>query len=43
MLRFAPAPLYTSFAECAAAVTTLDDILAQNAHHTLTDADDLVT
>jgi kynureninase len=43
MLRFAPAPLYTSFAECAAAVDSLDRILADNAHHELTGSDDLVT
>ncbi|MBX9625787.1 MAG: kynureninase [Gemmataceae bacterium] len=43
MLRFAPAPLYTSFAECQAAVDTLAGILADDAHHRLPDADDLVT
>lgn len=43
MLRFAPAPLYTSFAECAAGVDALAGILADNAHHRLADADALVT
>lgn len=43
MLRLAPAPLYTSFAECAASVDALADILADNSHLTLADADDLVT
>lgn len=43
MLRFAPAPLYTSFAECAAGVDTLAGILADNTHHRLADADALVT
>ncbi len=43
MLRFAPAPLYTSFAECEAAVHSLESILAHNAHQGLTDSDELVT
>jgi kynureninase len=43
MLRFAPAPLYTSFAECAAAVDSLESILSHNTHHGLTDSDELVT
>lgn len=43
MLRFAPAPLYTSFAECKAAIDALAAILAAQSHLTLTDADDLVT
>lgn len=43
MLRFAPAPLYTSFAECAAAIDALESILVQNAHLELTDSDELVT
>jgi len=43
MLRLAPAPLYTSFAECQAAVDALDRILADDAHLSLPDADDPVT
>lgn len=43
MLRFAPAPLYTSFAECKAAVDALHDILTTQSHLNLTDTDDPVT
>jgi kynureninase len=43
MLRLAPAPLYTSFAECLAAIDTLESILASDAHHQLPDSDELVT
>ncbi len=43
MLRFAPAPLYTSFAECRTAVDTLATILSQNSHLELTGSDELVT
>ena len=43
MLRLAPAPLYTSFAECAAALDALDDILTRGTHHELPDADAPVT
>jgi kynureninase len=43
LLRLAPAPLYTSFAECERAVTVLEDILATNAHRELPDRDAPVT
>jgi kynureninase len=44
MLRFAPAPLYTSFAECKQAIDALDQILTNHVHHSLkTDSDELVT
>ena len=43
MLRFAPAPLYTSFAECEAGVEALARILTDGTHHRLPDADDPVT
>ena len=43
MLRFAPAPLYTSFAECEAAIDSLESILAHNAHLELPDCDEQVT
>jgi kynureninase len=43
MLRFAPAPLYTSFAECEAAIDALDDILTTHAHLNSTASDELVT
>ena len=43
ILRLAPAPLYTSFAECEAAVAVLEDILANNLHDQLPDADAPVT
>jgi kynureninase len=43
MLRFAPAPLYTSFAECEAALRALGSVLSKNDYHQLPDADDLVT
>lgn len=36
-------PLYTSFAECERAVAVLEDILANNLHHQLPDADAPVT
>lgn len=42
LLRLAPAPLYTSFAECAAALTILEDLLTTNAHGRLTEPDDRV-
>jgi kynureninase len=42
-LRFAPAPLYTSFAECQSAIEVLSDILATKAHERLPDRDDPVT
>ena len=38
-----PAPLYTSFAECAAAIDILERILSTNDHHDNQDADELVT
>jgi kynureninase len=43
LLRLCPAPLYTSFAECAAAVDTLEEILVTNAHDQLPDRDAPVT
>jgi kynureninase len=43
MLRLAPAPLYTSFAECEAAVEVLDDLLRTNSYLDLPDRDDAVT
>jgi kynureninase len=43
LLRLAQAPLYTSFAECAAAIDVLEDILATSAHEHLTEPADRVT
>ena len=43
LLRLAPAPLYTSFAECERAIDILYDILTTNAHEQLADANDAVT
>jgi kynureninase len=43
LLRFAPAPLYTSFAECRRAVEILHEILTTGAHERLPDRDELVT
>jgi kynureninase len=43
ILRLAPAPLYTSFAECERAVDVLEGILAHNLHEQLPDADASVT
>ena len=43
MLRFAPAPLYTSFAECKAAIDALDDILMNQTYLDLTDTHEPVT
>jgi kynureninase len=43
IVRFAPAPPYTSFAECATAIDTFAAILAENAHLELADANDPVT
>jgi kynureninase len=43
LLRLAPSPLYTSFAECAAAIDVLEDILTTNAHEHLTEPPDRVT
>src|SRR5262245_841936 len=43
LLRLCPAPLYTSFAECARAVEILEEILATDAHLELTDRDALVS
>jgi kynureninase len=42
-LRLCPAPLYTSFAECARAVEILEEILVTNAHDQLPDRDGVVT
>jgi kynureninase len=42
-LRFAPAPLYTSFVECQAAVDSLEVILSENAFHGLTGPNEPVT
>jgi kynureninase len=43
LLRLAPAPLYTSFAECARAIDILDEILTTGAHEQLPDRDGPVT
>jgi kynureninase len=43
LLRLAPAPLYTSFAECERAVTVLDELLTDRSYQSLPDADDPVT
>ncbi len=43
ILRLAPSPLYTSFAECEAAIDVLEQILADGSHLELPDADDPVT
>jgi kynureninase len=43
LLRLAPAPLYTAFADCRRAVAVLDDILTSNAHGALADRDEPVT
>ena len=43
LLRLAPAPLYTSFAECAAAVDVLEDLLRTGAHLQLPEHRDAVT
>jgi kynureninase len=43
LLRLAPAPLYTSFAECERAVEILEDILTAGAHEQLPDRDGQVT
>ena len=43
LLRLAPAPLYTSFAECERAIDILEDILATGAHESLPDPNGTVT
>jgi len=43
LLRFCPAPLYTSFAECARAINILEEILRSGAYHQLPDHDARVT
>jgi kynureninase len=43
LLRLAPAPLYTSFAECQLAVQLLHEILATRAHERLPERDEPVT
>jgi kynureninase len=43
LLRLAPAPLYTSFAECERAIGILEDILTTNAHEQLAESDGRVT
>lgn len=43
LLRLAPAPLYTSFAECERAVDILEEILTTGAHEQLPDRDGPVT
>ena len=43
LLRLAPAPLYTSFAECERAIDVLEEILATGAHEHLPDRDAPVT
>jgi kynureninase len=43
LLRLAPAPLYTSFAECERAIDVLEDIIATGAHEQLPDPNGTVT
>ena len=43
LLRLAPAPLYTSFAECEQAVSILHDILRTKSYEGLPEQDELVT
>jgi kynureninase len=43
LLRLAPAPLYTSFAECERAVDILEDILTTGAHESQSDGHGTVT
>ncbi len=43
LLRLAPAPLYTSFVECARAVAILEDILTSKAHERMPAHDERVT
>lgn len=43
LLRLAPAPLYTSFAECERAIAILEDILTTGAHEHLPDSHGTVT
>jgi kynureninase len=43
LLRLAPAPLYTSFAECERAVDILEDLFATGAHESLPDSHGTVT
>jgi kynureninase len=43
LLRLAPAPLYTSFAECERAIDIIGDILATGAHDQLPDHDGPLT
>lgn len=43
LLRLAPAPLYTSFADCQRAVAVLHEILTAGAHERLPDHDEPVT
>src|SRR5207249_11210431 len=43
LVRLAPAPLYTSFAECRRAVDVLEDILARRTYEDLAERDAPVT
>jgi len=43
LLRLAPAPLYTSFAECERAIDILEDVLTTGAHDSLPDRNGTVT
>jgi kynureninase len=43
LLRLCPAPLCTSFAECARAIDILEEVLRSDAHHQLPDHDARVT
>jgi kynureninase len=43
LLRLAPAPLYTSLAECERAIDVLEDVLATGAHDQLPDPNGTVT
>ncbi|HEX3146514.1 MAG TPA: kynureninase [Gemmataceae bacterium] len=43
LLRLAPSPLYTSFAECAKAIDILEEILTTNAHEQLSERNGPVT
>jgi kynureninase len=43
LLRLAPAPLYTSFADCARAIDILEDVMTTRSHESMPDRHALVT